>query len=160
MVGEVQAISWGSARRREGLSRRWRLPSAPRTPESAARARRVVIVLMALVALGLADLAFTLIFMTTTGMAEANPIARSMVALGGAPQLIRFKLLTILISSYFLWLVRHHRAAERSAWLLCAALVLLSLHWVQYVDTVSAAGAAAFDPAFTAADENWVRIVD
>jgi len=159
MVGELDPILTSPGGRLDALTRRFfRLPATPLTRETQARARRVVTVLFALAALGLADLAFTLTFMTTTGMAEANPLARTMIALGGAPQLIRFKLLTILVSSYFLWLVRHHRAAERSAWILFAALVGLSIHWVQYVDTMATVSAVAIDPAVTAADEAWIHI--
>lgn len=102
-----------------------------------ARRRRVTLLVLAMALMGLADLALTLTFMTSVGMYEVNPIARFMVAVGGAGQLVRYKLFTIVLSGGILYLLRHHKTAERCAWLSCAGLLALSLHWSDYTRRVT-----------------------
>lgn len=97
-----------------------------------ARARRVVILVLAAGALGLLDLAFTLTYARSTGMVEMNPLARAMIDLGGAAQLVRFKLLTILVSGGALYVIRRRAGAEWCAWISLGILVGLSAHWVRY----------------------------
>lgn len=104
------------------------------------RARRVTFLVLATALLGLFDLAFTLTFMRSMGMIELNPLARLMIGIGGAGQLIRFKLLTIVLSSGLLYLIRRRRGAELCAWVSLGALVLLSLHWVRYTRTTEEIG--------------------
>lgn len=123
----------------------------------ASRRRRVTLLVLAMALMGLADLAFTLTYMSSVGMAEANPLARAMIEIGGLPQLVRFKLFTIALSGGLLYLLRGHKAAERCAWACCAALVLLSLHWFNYTDKLTTLG-AAIDPHLAALDERWVAI--
>lgn len=96
------------------------------------RACRVTVLALGSATLGLFDLAFTLTFMQSIGMVELNPIARFMVAIGGAGQLVRFKLLMIALSSGVVYLIRSRRGAEISAWIGLLMLVLLSLYWARY----------------------------
>ena len=99
------------------------------------RARRVTFLVLATALLGLFDLAFTLTFMRSMGMIELNPLARLMIGIGGAGQLIRFKLLTIVLSSGLLYLIRRRRGAE-----LCAWVSLGALQWVRYTRTTEEIG--------------------
>ena len=94
--------------------------------------RRVALLAIAITIMGIADLILTLTYMQTTGMFELNPLARIMVATGGASQLIMFKLLTLSLSAGVLYLLRGHRRVEPAAW--CCALVMgvLSAHWISY----------------------------
>lgn len=99
--------------------------------------RRVAALALAITLMGLADLALTLTYMRTTGMYELNPVARMMVATGGTPQLIVFKLLTLSCSAGLLYLLRRRPVAEPTAW--CCALVmgLLSVHWMLYTNSIA-----------------------
>ena len=142
-------------------------PIAPApTPEPALagvlreqRARRVTLLVLATATLGLLDLAFTLTFMRSIGMFELNPLARIMIGIGGAGQLIRFKLLTIVLSSGLLYLIRRRRGAELCAWISLIALILLSLHWVRYTHTTEELGAGLLADA-SILDHRWVLITE
>lgn len=94
--------------------------------------RRVGLLVIVIAIMGLADLALTLTYMKSTGMYELNPVARAMVAVGGEPQLIRFKLLTIALGAGMLYLLRRHRVVEPTAWGCAAVMCLLSAHWFAY----------------------------
>lgn len=128
-------------------------------PEADRRARRVTVLVLATAALGLLDLAYTLTFMRSYGMFELNPLARFMIAVGGAGQLVRFKLLTIALSSGLLYLVRRRRGAELCAWVSLATLILLSLHWVNYIRTTEELGPALLAETI-AFDHRWVAITE
>ena len=101
-------------------------------PVGDARARRVVVLVLAAATLGVLDLAFTLTYARSTGIVEMNPLARAMIDLGGAPQLVRFKLLSILISGGALYAIRRRSGAEWCAWISLGILVGLSAHWARY----------------------------
>jgi len=125
------------------------------------RRRRVALLVVAMVLMGLADLQLTLTYMRSVGMIELNPLARAMVDLGGAPQLIRFKLLSIALSAGLLYLMRRHSIAERCAWLSCAALLFLTFHWVRYNDRpVTPDSSVAALAQIDVADHRWVAIRD
>jgi len=94
--------------------------------------RRVALLAIAITIMGLTDLALTLTYMKSTGMFELNPLARAMVATGGAQQLIIFKLLTLSMSAGVLFLLRRHRIVEPTAWGCALIMCLLTFHWVSY----------------------------
>ncbi len=106
------------------------------------RARRITILIVAMVMMGIADLLCTLTYMRTSGMLEANPIARFILTTnaveGGSAQLVMFKALTIVLSCGALYLARRHRQAELSAWVCTAMMLTLTLHWINYNRSVSA----------------------
>lgn len=97
----------------------------------ARRARRVSVLVLAFVALGLADLAMTLAYMGGIGLFEGNPVARA-VATGGPGTLALFKMLTIALSAVILFGLRTKRSAELAAWLCVAVMSLVSLEWRKY----------------------------
>jgi len=136
--------------------------SAPATTgANNVRPRRVALLAIAMILMGLADLQLTLTYMGSAGMLELNPLARAMIDLGGAPQLIRFKLLTIAVSAGLLYLLRRHSIAERCAWLSCAALLGLTAHWVRYnAHATSPEGAGAILAQVDLGDHRWVVIRD
>lgn len=106
------------------------------------RARRISILIVAMVMMGIADLMCTLTYMRTSGMLEANPLARFVLASGAADgaagQLVMFKALTIVLSCGTLYITRRHRQAELSAWACTAMMLVLTTHWINYNRSVSA----------------------
>ena len=108
------------------------LPAARDEPQQAAGSRRVVLLISAMAIMGLVDLMMTLTYMRSTGMYEMNPIARFIARLGAGEHLIAFKLLTMLISGYALYLGRLTRRGELCAWVCAAVLVGLMFHWAAY----------------------------
>jgi len=95
-------------------------------------ARRVTLLIMAIILMSVADLVITLTYMRSVGMFEANPIARFMVSLGSYGHLVRYKLFTMALSCGLLYLLRRHRNAELAAWLCAIVLLSLTAHWVRY----------------------------
>lgn len=106
-----------------------------------ARGRRVLFLILAMTLMGVADLLCTLTYMRTSGMLEANPLARFIISTGAvdgdARQLVMFKVLTILLSCGTLFLARRHRQAELSAWACTLMMLTLTLHWINYNHSVS-----------------------
>jgi hypothetical protein len=105
-------------------------------PALRSRIRRINLVLLAVVLMGLADLAYTLTYMRGSGMVEANPIARKMIEIGSAQQLVLYKLLTLVICCGAIYFCRRTRQAELGAWICCLVMFGLTLHWVNYNSAV------------------------
>jgi len=97
-----------------------------------AKARRVVLLILAIGLMGFSDLVITLTYMRSVGMIEVNPIARYMIEIGSVGQLIRYKLFTMGLSCGVLYILRRHPRAEHGAWLCVAILFVLTIHWVRY----------------------------
>jgi len=97
-----------------------------------ARPWRVGLLIIAAALMSLTDLWCTLEYMRSIGMAELNPLARKMVELGGARQLVLFKLLTMAMTFGSLFLIRHDRRGEWCAWVCAGVMLGLTLHWVDY----------------------------
>ena len=97
-----------------------------------ARSRRLGLLMVALVLMGVADLLCTLTYMRMSGMLEANPIARLMIDIGGERQLVLFKLFTMALCCGALYLARRHAVAERCAWFCAAIMLALTFHWVTF----------------------------
>jgi hypothetical protein len=112
--------------------------AVPEEPGVRARGRRVTLLIVAMVLMSMGDLLCTLTYMRTSGMIEMNPVARAMISIGDAPQLIMFKLATIAVSCGMLYLMRRHAKAEVSAWACAGMLFALTLHWTHYNRSVSA----------------------
>jgi len=117
-----------------------------------------------MILMGLDDLQLTLTYMTSVGMIELNPLARQMIEIGGADQLIRFKLFTIALSGGLLYLLSRHTIDERCAWLSCAVLLALSIQWANYTKQSTNDGpmtaALASLTAASEIDHRWVIIKD
>jgi hypothetical protein len=117
------------------------------------RGVRVCILLAAACILGTYDLALTLLFSTTVGMVEMNPLARAIMRVYDSPWMLSaWKVLTMGLSAWIIYRVRHRRIGEAAAWIAFLVLVVLSLHWARFV-----AGAAEFASEYhtlQAADEH------
>ncbi|HBS27852.1 MAG TPA: hypothetical protein DEB06_00020 [Phycisphaerales bacterium] len=125
------------------------------------RARRCVLLVGAVALMAAADLLLTLTYARTTGLMEVNPMARSMIALGGVQQLVVFKAFTTALCVGMLFLCRRAPSAERASWLCAAGMLALMLHWVRYNASVSQ---FTNDLAVLATSEGgselWVSIAD
>ncbi len=97
------------------------------------RPRRVLVLLTGIIILSLADLVITMVHLKSTGMAEANPIARFVIGFSQSPlSLICFKALSVMICVVLLFKVRRTLQGEIAAW--CAMLILsaMSVMWFHY----------------------------
>jgi hypothetical protein len=136
-------------------------PAPSATPQEAARSRRIVLLIVALVLMSIADLICTLTYLTSFGMAEVNPIARAMLAIGGTRQLILYKAFTMTVSCGCIYFVRSKRRAEFGAWVCVAVLFVLMLHWVQYnkvMDTLSPHFTTIGLPGAISPYDDWILI--
>ena len=127
------------------------------------RVLRVNLLVVAALAMGLADLLCTLAYATSIGMVEMNPIARHMIEIGGADQLVMFKLFTMSLSSGIIYLIRRHRWAEGCAWFSVVVMLWLTIHWVQYnqlAPTLTSEFSLIACHAETASMDGWIRITN
>lgn len=127
-----------------------------------ARDRRLILLVLAIALMSLVDLSCTLTYMRTSGMIELNPLARQMIAIGQAPQLIMFKLFTTMLSCGALYLARRNPRAELCAWVCAGLMVWLMIHWVVFNQNVHAftddlATLALTDGQY---EPRWVKIDD
>jgi hypothetical protein len=122
------------------------------------RPARVIILLVAVIALSLGDLYMTLFHLQSVGMVEANPLAREVIDLKSPPMLAAWKLATVAVTVSLLLLVRRTRSGEVGAWLCVAVLTWLTLRWIDYSEALAELPP---DVAVEVArrDPNWVAMV-
>jgi len=113
----------------------WLPVSQAFTPSS--RAQRVTILLIATFLMCMADLALTLTFVTSIGMVEANPLARSVMEHGSPLLIVLWKLATVVLGLGILFWARRNKGAEVGTWVCFAAMAALSIHWLSYTGAVS-----------------------
>lgn len=104
----------------------------PLSDHDRARARRVTLLLAALIVLGMGDLALTITHAFSIGMDEVNPLGAYLIRSDSIAGLTLFKLGSIGITVGLLFKTRHRPFAEAACWLLAAIMVSLTLHWYQY----------------------------
>jgi Na+/proline symporter len=120
------------------------------TPEG--RGARVVILLGATGIMCLGDLAMTLMYITSIGMSESNPIARAVMEHNSPAFVVVWKLATMGLGLGILFWARRTRVAEVATWVCFLVMAALCVHWLGFTGTVSAfsteyaALAAADDP--------------
>ncbi len=119
------------------------------------RAFRVVALSAAILAMSLVDLYLTILYLTHTGMSEANPLARAIIAYQSPLVLALWKLTTVAFSVGILFLVRHRRSAEVGAWVGFVVLGLLMSHWTRYITELSDLK-AEIGPTAMQMDDAWV----
>ncbi len=125
------SLSSADARRPAGLWNRFTAAiRALRGDAAARRARRVVILVVALWLINLADLGLTLCARDIGGFHEINPIARPLIGSTGA--LIVFKLSLVSTSSLIMLTYRRHLWTELGCWMLLSVYTGLSFVWMQY----------------------------
>lgn len=124
---------------------------APRARSAARRkhfrAKRVILLLLGVVLLSLADLVLTLFHLKNFGMAEANPIAVSVISITRSSWgLSLYKLLTVGICIGLLYRVRHYLVAEIGAWVAISVLCGVSFVWHFYSDAMDEIVLQQHDP--------------
>lgn len=98
-----------------------------------ARARRVVLLLAGVVVASAADLLAAVAYLRGPGLAEANPVAASVIAaFDSALVLSAYKALTVAICVGLLYRVRARVEGELAAWCAVAILALTSVQWCRY----------------------------
>ncbi len=98
------------------------------------RRSRVVLLGSAIAAMSVVDLYMTLLYLTHTGMSEANPLARLIISYQSPAVLGVWKALTVSLCVGILYLIRERRSAELGAWVGVAVLGWLMVHWARYAD--------------------------
>ncbi len=116
------------------------VPAGGINPRQLASGRRVAMIVAAMFAMGLIDLMFTVTYIRSIGMYEANPIARHIVLNGSIGALVAFKLVTMAISCGAIYYARRVWKAEVAAWLCAVLLGSLMVHWVNYAHRVESLG--------------------
>lgn len=82
--------------------------------------------------MSLFDLLMTLTYLTQAGMMESNPIARVLMVGGGAPAVIGWKVLTVILAVFLLYKARRRLSGELGVVLCCTVLGWLMVHWQTY----------------------------
>lgn len=100
----------------------------------ARRPFRVVLLGVAIALMSMVDLYLTMLYLTHTGMSEANPVARAIIAYQSPIVLAVWKTLTVALCVGILFLIRERRSAELGAWVGVGVLALLMAHWSRYID--------------------------
>lgn len=120
------------------------------------RRTRVLALAGGIVVMSIADLHFTLVYATSVGLHESNPIARLLIAHHTPGALGLWKAASVALGVGILVRVRAARSAEWGAWIGCAVLAVLMVHWVRFVE---AHGRFGVDPVLVEAlgEPTWVR---
>lgn len=122
------------------------------------RRARVACLIIAIFLASLADLALTLTFLTSVGMAEANPIARAVIGTGSMAAVIGFKLGLSAVACGCLWAARHRSSGEIGAIIGTLVMGWLMVRWHDYIDN-SHVFTAALDGRKHDYDHRWVALV-
>jgi len=136
---------------RRGRTTWWRVP----------RSRRVLILLSLIALLSGVDLYLTLLYASTVGMSEVNPLARGMMSSGSPLHLVLWKFATVGLCVGVLAWTRRALAAELGAW--ACTLLLAGLMWMwsayAYETHRIATVAGAIDYDWVAeSDPRWVQL--
>ena len=135
------------------------LPDQPavRSRVIPARPARVSLLIIAILLVSLADLALTLTFLTSVGMAEANPLARAVIGTGSVAAVVGFKLALSAVAVTLLWITRKTHTGEVGAWLGALIMGWLLIRWDAYI-TQSHVFTVALHGSTHAHDERWVAL--
>ncbi len=136
------------------MSMPWQLQPLREAATPALRAQRVTLLLAATCLMCLADLALTLTFVTSIGMLELNPLARSVMEHNSPELVVAWKLATMVLGLGILYWARRNKGAEVGSWVCFVVMAALSIHWFSFTGAVSsletdyATMATADDPRF------------
>lgn len=97
------------------------------------RSFRVIALSTLIVAMSAVDLHLTLLYITHSGMNEANPFARAMMEYQSPTILALWKAATVVLGVGILTMIRKKRSAEVGAWIGCLILGFLMSHWVNFI---------------------------
>ena len=97
------------------------------------RSQRVMWLLVGIVALSLADLALTTMYLTSVGMAEGNPIAAWLIINTQSLWVLAlYKGVTVATCVSLLYYMRNSRQGEMASWCSMLIMTALSIWWNQY----------------------------
>ena len=97
------------------------------------RSRRVIALALAIVLMSSVDLYLTLLYVTSMGMNELNPLARAMMSYESPTVLAVWKFATVALCLGILFYIRTRRSAEIGAWVGFLVLGWLMTHWVHFI---------------------------
>lgn len=86
--------------------------------------------------MSIADLIMTLTYLTESGMLESNPVARLIMTTQGVQGVVLWKLFTLALTGFILFVARRRLSAELGAVVCCAILGWLMVHWTTYNEEV------------------------
>lgn len=138
-------------------------PSCDPTPRASAskaergRTVRVACLILACLAMGVADLVMTLTHARMIGFAEANPIARMLMDSGTSGPVTAWKIASMATASGILLLLRKTRAGELGAWLSVVILLWLMVRWSAYNDHIQSL-TAELAQGSAVSNVCWVRL--
>jgi Domain of unknown function (DUF5658) len=122
------------------------------------RTARLCGLLAGIILLSFGDLYMTLLHLRGIGMAEANPLARSVMAYNSAAGLVAWKFCTVGLAVAILFYARRRRTAEFAAIFCCGVLLWLTFHWSTYNSHVSELTTELNWSASNPQDPAWVAI--
>jgi len=120
---------------------------------------RVTVLLAGILTLSVSDLVMTLTNLHTTGMAEANPIARLIIEHSSSLGLVAYKLITVSVCLALLYRLRNSIQSEIASWVGIAILAGLSVYWGHYSAHMHDADALEVRLAGDL-DERWLTLAE
>ena len=108
------------------------LKGAPLNPASRGRSIRVVVLIIAIIALSLGDLSMTLTYLRSVGMGEGNPLARLVIEYNSPALLVAWKCASVLLACIIFGLYRKRAFTEVACWCCVAVLAWLTIRWWNY----------------------------
>jgi hypothetical protein len=122
------------------------------------RPHRVGLLLLAITIMAAADLALTLNYITSIGMVELNPVARAVMSLGSTGAVVIWKVALTAFTVGVLFVLRKRGIAEVATWACATVMVLLSMHWLNFINEVQTMGSEYLVLALEAPHEGWTVI--
>jgi len=95
---------------------------------------RVLSLTAAIIAMSLADLLITMLYLETVGMGEGNPIARFVIGQGSPRLLVAWKSASVALACLVFIRYRDRRSTEAACWFAVGVLVWLLLRWTAYAE--------------------------
>ena len=126
---------------------------------SRGRGTRVLMLAGLLAILSAADLYITGLYLSTTGMAEENPLARLVMSSGSLGYLSVWKLMTVLPALVLMVGYRRRLFVELLGWVACSILVVVMIRWMQYVSETHLL-VSALESLQNGSDGRWVSLAD
>ncbi len=101
---------------------------------------RVCVLLAAVTLLSLGDLWMTILYTTSVGLIESNPIARLVMSHNSVGLLTLWKAATVGLGVGILYRTRRTRFGEVGAWVCFLILAWLTVRWAAYNDSMLGTG--------------------
>lgn len=123
------------------------------------RSFRVIVLCAVILLISVADLEITLMFLTSGGMAEGNPIARYVMSFDCQWLLGAWKLLLTGLACGTFICFRTRLSVELATWLCAAVMVWLAIRWGFYADYAALAAEHSIR-VVAVPPPDWVSITD